>query len=215
MGTTEYHSPTSPHAPLHDATNKHTRQDFHHVTDRTPQTNNPAKPPRPLRHLHDNPSISTARNMFKKKPNVPPPPKSKSSFVSGNAQLTPQQIKPLAPLRSSDRRRITNQIIKDFNLPLPAPAIHDAAAGGGKEASTSSPEVALRNCLFPENCLSAKFTTTAGPNLATVTGTIYFGVHRSEGGGKAEQRPLWVKTGDDEMFPTGNYPCCAYPAAAC
>lgn len=75
--------------------------------------------------------------------------------------------------------------------------------------------MALRNSLLPENCLSAKFTTTAGPDLATVTGSIYVGVHPSEDGVRAEQRPLWVKTGDDEMFPTGNYPCCENSAAAC
>lgn len=90
---------------------------------------------------------------------------------------------------------------------------HDAAAGEG--ASTSSPEVVLRNSLLPENCLSAKFTTTAGPDLATVTGTIYVGVYPGEDGAKTEQRALWVKTGDDEMFPTGNYPCRADSAAAC
>lgn len=78
-----------------------------------------------------------------------------------------------------------------------------------------SPEVALRNSLLPENCLSAKFTTTAGPDLATVTGSIYVGVHPSEDGTRAEQRPLWVKTGDDEMFPTGNYSCCVDSATAC
>lgn len=63
--------------------------------------------------------------------------------------------------------------------------------------------MALRNSLLPENCLSAKFTTTAGPDLATVTGTVYVGVHAGDDGGKGEQRPLWVKMGDEGMFPTG------------
>ncbi|KAH0612194.1 uncharacterized protein H6S33_010246 [Morchella sextelata] len=103
--------------------------------------------------------------MFKKKPN----------------------IKPSAPLRSSDRRKIANQLIQDFNL---------TSDGGSAEVT------ALRNRLLPENCLSAKFTTTAGPDLATVAGTVYVGVHPEDGGGKGEQRPLWVRAGDEEMFPT-------------
>lgn len=120
--------------------------------------------------------------------------------------LTPLQIKPLAPLRSSDRRKIANQIIKDFNLTLPTTLLAAQDAGAeGEQGNTNSLEVALRNSLLPESCLSAKFTTTAGPDLATVTGTIYVGAHPSEAGGKAEQRPLWVKTGDEEMFPTGDY----------
>lgn len=112
------------------------------------------------------------------------------------------QIKPLAPIRASDRRRIANQIIKDFGL---TPTTQGGAAEGDKETTTNSSEVALRNSLLPENCLSAKFTTTAGPDLATVTGTIYVGVHPSDDGAKGEQRPLWVKTGDEDMFPTGSY----------
>ncbi|KAL7270727.1 hypothetical protein RUND412_006553 [Rhizina undulata] len=116
--------------------------------------------------------------MFKKKPN----------------------IKPLAPLRSSDRRKIANQIIKDFAVSIPAPAQkEDDAAAAAEHAA----EVGVRNSLLPESSLSAKFSTTAGPELATVTGTIYVGAHPEEGAtGKAEQRPLWVKVAGEEMFPS-------------
>lgn len=98
--------------------------------------------------------------MFKKKPN----------------------IKPLAPLKSSDRRRTADQIIADFAIDVPV----DAAL------------TALRKSILPENALSARFTTTAGPDLRQVSGTIYVGSHEGTG---SEQRVLWVKVADT-MYPT-------------
>jgi translation initiation factor 2D len=51
---------------------------------------------------------------------------------------------------------------------------------------------------LPENALSARFTTTAGPDLKQVSGTVYVG---SQEGTSGEQRILWVKL-FDKMYPT-------------
>lgn len=56
---------------------------------------------------------------------------------------------------------------------------------------------ALRNSLLPDGSLSARFTTTAGPNLSPVSGTVYVGIH--PGG---EQRVLWLKI-EERLIPTG------------
>lgn len=93
------------------------------------------------------------------------------------------QVKPLAPLRSSDRRKLAQQTISDLAVKIPANA----------EDDKSNAESAVRNQLFPENTRSAKFTTTAGPNLDTVNGTLYV----TEDG-----RPVWVKLDDGVLFPT-------------
>ena len=58
---------------------------------------------------------------------------------------------------------------------------------------------ATRNALLPDNCLSARFTTTAGPNLSPVSGTMYVGAHPGE-----EQRVLWLKI-EDRIVPTGGF----------
>ncbi|KAK3067229.1 hypothetical protein LTS18_001241, partial [Coniosporium uncinatum] len=85
--------------------------------------------------------------MFKKKPN----------------------IKPLAPLRSSDRRKTADQIIQDLHL---SKTLSDNASDEDKATHTAE-HTALRNSLLPDNSLSARFTTTAGPNLKQVSGTVY------------------------------------------
>lgn len=108
--------------------------------------------------------------MFKKKPN----------------------IKPLSPLKSSDRRRTADQIIADLGIPVPS---NNDADPDDKAASTAG-LTALRKALLPENSLSARFTTTAGPDLKQVSGTVYVGSQNGE-----EQRILWVKV-DDKMYPT-------------
>ncbi|OCL14419.1 hypothetical protein AOQ84DRAFT_308906, partial [Glonium stellatum] len=108
--------------------------------------------------------------MFKKKPN----------------------IKPLAPLKSSDRRRTADQIIS--HLGIEVPVNHDADPED--KAASAAPLTALRKSLLPENALSARFTTTSGPDLKQVSGTVYVGSHDGE-----EQRILWVKA-EDKMYPT-------------
>ncbi|KAJ4357055.1 hypothetical protein N0V95_002793 [Ascochyta clinopodiicola] len=110
--------------------------------------------------------------MFKKKPN----------------------IKPLSPLKSSDRRRTADQIISDFGVEIPV----DPSADPEDKAASTAGLTAARKSILPENALSARFTTTAGPELKQVSGTIYVGSHEGTGG---EQRILWVKVGE-QMYPT-------------
>ena len=113
--------------------------------------------------------------MFKKKPNV----RDKCCQTPNNPadRSVSIQIKPLAPLRSSDRRKTADQIIKDLNIALPS---HDAS----DDASVAAARTALRNALLPDNALSARFTTTQGPELRPVSGTVYVG--------GADQRVLWI-----------------------
>ncbi len=55
----------------------------------------------------------------------------------------------------------------------------------------------IRNSILPDNALYGKFTTTAGPDLKSVSGVIYVGDYRED-----EQRILWVKI-NERMYPTG------------
>ena len=103
----------------------------------------------------------------------------------------------MSPLRSSDRRRIADRIIADFNVEVP---INDAEA---KEPNTEGEQTTgalgvgtIRNSLLPEGSLSARFTTTAGPDLKQVSGTVYVGAHPGE-----EQRVLWLNV-HDRLIPT-------------
>jgi translation initiation factor 2D len=77
----------------------------------------------------------------------------------------------------------------------------DADASPEDKAASSAGLTALRKSLLPENSLSARFTTTAGPDLKQVSGTVYVGSHDGTGN---EQRILWVKVGE-KMYPTGRY----------
>jgi translation initiation factor 2D len=120
---------------------------------------------------------------------VPSTPRTQTSCSS------PQpQIKPLSPLKSSDRRRTADQIIADFGIDLPT----DASTDPEDKAAATAALTALRKSILPENALSARFTTTAGPDLKQVSGTIYVGSHEGTSG---EQRILWAKVAD-KMYPT-------------
>ncbi|KAF3924130.1 Ligatin [Arthrobotrys entomopaga] len=144
------------------------------------------------------------------------------------------KVKPAAPLRSSDRRKLAASIITDFSLsPLlstkdtppsqqpptdtntntntttaeDAETTSSAAATTTTTTTTTSTQpdpslTALRNTLLPESTVSAKFTTTLGPDLHPVNGIIYSGTHPNSSiitDGKT--RPLWVKT-DECWFPS-------------
>lgn len=102
------------------------------------------------------------------------------------------QIKPLAPLRSSDRRRTADSIIQDLHLETKT--TEDGASEEEKAAAIAE-RAALRNSLLPDNAQSARFTTTHGPDLKQVSGTVYVGSHGEE------QRVLWVKL-EEKMYPT-------------
>ncbi|KAI8943496.1 hypothetical protein NX059_001498 [Plenodomus lindquistii] len=103
-------------------------------------------------------------------------------------------VKPLSPLKSSERRRTADQIIADFSIPVPA----DSTPAAQDKAAPTAALTALRRSLLPDNALSARFTTTAGPDLKHVSGTIYVGSHEGTHG---EQRVLWAKVAD-KMYPT-------------
>ncbi|KAF7590597.1 hypothetical protein BBP40_002634 [Aspergillus hancockii] len=108
-------------------------------------------------------------------------------------------IKNLSPLRSSDRRKIADQIISDYQIEIPS----NAPAGEDSPASYPTPNLtSIRNALLPDNSLSARFTTTAGPQLREVQGTVYVGTH--PGG---EERVLWFRLdhgpgADGRLYPT-------------
>ncbi|KAJ6091636.1 Translation initiation factor SUI1 [Penicillium canescens] len=105
-------------------------------------------------------------------------------------------IKNLAPLRSSDRRKIADQIIKEYQISIPSTSAEDPA-------STTSPNLtSIRNSLLPDNSLTARFTTTAGPDLRELTGIVYVGAHPD-----GEERVLWFKLehgpgADKRLYPT-------------
>ena len=105
------------------------------------------------------------------------------------------QIKPLSPLRSSDRRKLADQIISDLGLSAAPNPPEDATAEQKAEATAKL--TALRNSILPDNAQSARFTTTHGPDLKQVSGTVYVGAHEG-----ADQRVLWVKAAD-QLWPTG------------
>ncbi|KAE8154417.1 hypothetical protein BDV25DRAFT_172075 [Aspergillus avenaceus] len=109
-------------------------------------------------------------------------------------------IKNLSPLRSSDRRKIADQIISDYKIEIPSntPAGEDPAGASNPAPNLTS----IRNALLPDNSQSARFTTTAGPKLREVQGTVYVGTH--PGG---EERILWFKLehgpgADGRLYPT-------------
>ncbi|KAL8791239.1 MAG: hypothetical protein Q9213_000196 [Squamulea squamosa] len=110
--------------------------------------------------------------MFKKKPN----------------------IKALSPLRSSDRRRIADQIIADYGIEVPSKEL-TSQPEAAQESATISVGV-IRNALLPDNSQSARFTTTAGRDLKQISGTLYIGGHSGQ-----PQRVLWIKL-EDRLIPT-------------
>ncbi|KAJ5904091.1 hypothetical protein N7504_006474 [Penicillium tannophilum] len=106
-------------------------------------------------------------------------------------------IKNLSPLRSSDRRKIADQIIKDYQIAVPS------TSETSSDAPSSAPSLsAVRNALLPENALTARFTTTAGPDLREVQGIVYVGAHAD-----GDERVLWFKIehgpgADKRLYPT-------------
>ncbi|KAL3438044.1 hypothetical protein BDV09DRAFT_160761 [Aspergillus tetrazonus] len=109
-------------------------------------------------------------------------------------------IKNLSPLRSSDRRKLADQIISDYKIAIPS------TPGEASDVTPTNPAqptlTSIRNALLPENCLSARFTTTAGPDLREVQGTVYVGTH-SDG----DERVLWFKIdqgpgAEKRLYPT-------------
>ncbi|KAJ6109492.1 hypothetical protein N7486_001727 [Penicillium sp. IBT 16267x] len=106
-------------------------------------------------------------------------------------------IKNLSPLRSSDRRKIADQIIKDYQITVPS------TSETSSDAPSTAPSLsAVRNSLLPENALTARFTTTGGPDLREVQGIVYVGAHAD-----GDERVLWFKLehgpgADKRLYPT-------------
>lgn len=75
--------------------------------------------------------------------------------------------------------------------------MENAEGDGDGQAAAGIGLGALRSSLLPENSLSARFTTTAGPELKQVSGTVYVGAHPGE-----VQRVLWIRF-EERVFPTG------------
>lgn len=95
-------------------------------------------------------------------------------------------------MRSSDRRKIADSITKDYQITTEPTA----------DVAPSSTLSSIRNALLPENSLTARFTTTAGPDLREVQGIVYVGAHPGE-----EERVLWFKFehgpgADKRLYPT-------------
>ncbi|OAP65718.1 hypothetical protein AYL99_01690 [Fonsecaea erecta] len=112
------------------------------------------------------------------------------------------QIKNLSPLRSSDRRKLADQIIADYRIHVPTLAEIDPPAAAAETTSSThhaTPALtSVRTSLVPETCLSARFTTHAGPNATLVSGTVYVGAHPGQ-----EERILWIQYGKDaRLYPT-------------
>ncbi|KAJ4315872.1 hypothetical protein N0V84_008141 [Fusarium piperis] len=103
------------------------------------------------------------------------------------------EIKNLAPLRSSDRRKLADQIIRDYQIPVPQSSADDDTSSGVQQTLSS-----LRNSLLPESTSSARFTTSSGPNLAQISGTIYVGSCPGQ-----DERILWFQFGKNpKLIPT-------------
>lgn len=103
--------------------------------------------------------------------------------------------KSLAPLRSSDRRKLADQIIKEYSVDPTTTQEQEQTAEQKAEATTA--RTSLRNSLLPENTQTARFTTTHGPDLKQVSGTIYVGEHE----GDSEARVLWFQV-EGRMYPS-------------
>jgi len=101
-------------------------------------------------------------------------------------------VKPLAPLRSSDRRKTADSIIAEYGI---QPKAQDDSNIDDKAAATAE-TTALRNALLPDGVQTARFTTTHGPDLKQVSGTVYVGAYPGD-----DARVLWFKI-EDRMYPT-------------
>lgn len=138
----------------------------YHIAETSPSV------PRPLSLTYNIQSL--ASNMFKKKP----------------------QIKNLSPLKSSERRKLADQIRRDYSIPDPQT---EPTPQEPDNTTTQGPTLtSIRNALLPDPTSSAKFTTTHGPNSTLISGTIYVGAHPGQ-----EERVLWFQIGKDErLIPT-------------
>ena len=105
------------------------------------------------------------------------------------------QIKNLSPLKSSERRKLADQIRKDYSLPEPQTEQSQDEDGQAPQPQTLT---SIRNALLPDPTSSAKFTTTHGSSSTLISGTLYVGAHPGQ-----DERILWFQIGKDErLIPT-------------
>ena len=104
------------------------------------------------------------------------------------------EIKNQVPLRSSDRRKLADQIIRDYQIAVPDAENDTKDTSSGTQPTLSS----VRNSLLPESTSSARFTTSSGPDGTLVTGTVYIGAHPDQ-----DKRILWFQSKTDaKLIPT-------------
>lgn len=109
------------------------------------------------------------------------------------------QIKNLSPLKSSERRKLADQIRRDYGISDPTPGLDSASEGPeAPPGPTTQTLTSLRNSLLPDPTSSAKFSTTHGPQSRLISGTVYVGSHPGQ-----DERILWFSYGkDDRLIPT-------------
>jgi hypothetical protein len=160
----------------------------------------PATPsrPRPTERLSASDTFTTIPAKSTLSPCSRKSPPSAHLPSSTAAAANPRQIKSLSPLRSSDRRKLADQIIADLQLPVPDKPPDDASAEDKAAAAAALTD--LRNALLPESAMAARFSTTVGAEARTVGGSVYAAALAPGG----EVRVLWVKV-DERMYPTGRF----------
>lgn len=130
--------------------------------------------------------------------------------------LIPKQIKTLAPIRASDRRRLADQLIRTYRVPAPEAEKQAGQLQGKQEESekqgdqqqsgvtgtdnsaTIAPTLSsIRDRLVPAGTRSGRFTTTVGANATNVSGTLWVGTFSdkevSEQEREGEERVLWFR----------------------
>ena len=102
-------------------------------------------------------------------------------------------------MRASDRRKLADQIISAYQIQIPAHQPPLDENGSASPDQTPTTLTSIRSSLLPESCLSARFTTNAGPDSKLVSGVIYVGSHLGQ-----EERILWFQMGqsDQKIYPT-------------
>ncbi|KAI5301385.1 hypothetical protein KEM56_001784 [Ascosphaera pollenicola] len=110
-------------------------------------------------------------------------------------------VKPLAPLRSSEKRKVADRIIEQYKIQVPSD--DGAAAGTDGQSTSTTPSLSnIRASLLPEGTVSGRFSTTVGPQLKPLRGTLYAGSFPGE-----DERILWFRLeqgpgADDRFYPT-------------
>lgn len=95
---------------------------------------------------------------------------------------------------------MADQIVRDYQISVPSTSAEPKPEAAGP--ATTSSLTSIRNSLLPDNTSTARFTTTAGPDLREVQGIVYVGSHPGD-----DERVLWFKVehgpgADKRLYPT-------------